>query len=80
MKLPPKLEAFKIAFKFLENLGYLEYHSQKAIMHRLKNATQNVDSSILKTNDPNLIANAILYKLAEQTIHNFFFNSIKLKS
>jgi len=85
MKLPPKLEAFKIAFKSLENLGYLEYHSQKVIMHRLKNATQNVNSSIFKTNNPNLIANAILYKFAEQTIHNIFLfiifsYSIKLKS
>ncbi len=72
MILPPKLEAFKIAYKFLENLGYQEYHSQKVIMCRLKNATQNVDKNILNSNNPEIIADAILRTLADQTIKKFF--------
>ena len=72
MTLPPQLDAFKIAFKFLENLGYLEYHSQKVIMLRLKEARKMVNPNILKTNNPEMISNAILLSLADQTIQRFF--------
>jgi hypothetical protein len=72
MILPPQLEAFKIAFKFLENIGYLEYHSKKVIMSRLKEARKMVNPNILKTNNPEIISNAILLSLADQTIQRFF--------